>query len=54
MIPRNYFRYPPELDPEAEGGFLLRLFLPDLLPYTAETAPVFETGGFGAKMNVLV
>ena len=54
VIPRNYFRYPPELDPEAKGGFLLRVLLPDMAPYTAENAKEFDAPGFGRKLSILV
>lgn len=54
VIPRNYFRYPPELDPEAKGGFLLRVLLPDMAPYTAATASAFYAPGLSRKMNVLI
>jgi hypothetical protein len=54
VIPRNYFRYPPELDPEAKGGFLLRVLLPNMEPFAPATTAAFNAPGHGRKMNILV
>jgi hypothetical protein len=54
VIPLNYFRHPPRRDGGEDDGFLLRVLLPDLEPYTAENAEAFREPGFGRKMNILL
>ena len=54
-VPRNYFRHPQIGCGVEESGMLLRVLLPDLEPYSEETAAVFESQlGFGRNLNILV
>lgn len=54
VIPLNYFRYPPKRDGVDDDGFYLRVLLPKLLPYTADTADEFRRGGHGRKLQILM
>lgn len=55
-IPRNYFRYPPENGGgKQEGGVLLRVLLPDLKPYTRETAWELDGRlGWGDRLQIMI
>jgi hypothetical protein len=54
-VPKNYFRHPQIGCGADEPGMLLRVLLPDLRPYSKETAAEFAAQrGFGNLLNILV
>jgi len=54
FIPKNYFRHPQIGCGVEQDAMLLRVLLPDLLPYSSETAAEFDTApGWGRRMNIL-
>ena len=54
-VPRNYFRHPQIGCGVEEAAMLLRVLLPDLEPYSEETAPVFKAQrGHGRSLAILV
>lgn len=55
FVPRNYFRHPQIGCGIEEPGMLLRVLLPDLRPYSEETAAEFAAQrGHGMLMNILL
>lgn len=54
-VPKNYFRHPPIGCGAEERAMLLRVLLPDLKPYSDETAGEYAAQrGHGKKMNILI
>jgi len=53
-IPKNYFRHPQIGCGVEQDGMLLRVLLPDLLPYSREIAAEFDTApGWSRRMSIL-
>ena len=54
-VPRNYFRHPPIGCGASETGMLLRVLLPELMPYSEATKDKFSAQrGWDMQMNILL